>query len=236
MRVHYGGHFAAYLTKTNAAMAELRGSKDNDVRELAKRGLEEVLRNLDKVPEHLRATLRNQGGGFINHELYFSILAPQFKQPDDLIELTREQEALQRLRVGGLLEPDSAIAHLIDRDFGGVQQLQRAFDAVANGLFGSGWVWLEVAHHEEKGASLRITTTANQDNPIMTGSKGVPILGEDLWEHAYYLDRQNRRAEYVSAFWHVLNWGEVNRRLLAAVAARGWELRVPTSQEDVREL
>lgn len=178
MRVHYGGHFAAYLTKTNAAMAELRGSKDSSVRDLAKRGLEEVLRNMDKVPEHLRGTLRNQGGGYINHELYFSILAPQFKQPDDSVALTREQEALQRLRVGGLLEPESAVAQLIERDFGGLPQLQRAFDAVANGLFGSGWVWLEVVQEEGKGAALRITTTPNQDNPIMLGSKGVPILGE----------------------------------------------------------
>ncbi len=154
--------------------------------ELADWSLEALLSNLNAVPEDIRTVVRNHGGGTWNHDLFWQIMAP---------------------RAGG--EPKGALSQAIEAAFGDFGTFKAEFEKAANGRFGSGWAWLVV----QKDNGLAIVSTANQDNPLSDGL--LPILGLDVWEHAYYLKYQNRRAEYVSNWWNVVNWEEVARRYAA---------------------
>lgn len=177
MEIHYTKHHQAYTDKLNAA---LEGSA------LADASIEEIMAN---VSQHSTA-VRNNGGGFYNHSLFWSILSPQG---------------------GG--EPTGALAAAITDAFGSFEEFKTQFSDAAANQFGSGWAWLVV--YEGK---LSVGATPNQDNPLMdtTGLEGTPILGLDVWEHAYYLNYQNRRPDYIAAFWNVVDWNEVARRFEAA--------------------
>jgi Fe-Mn family superoxide dismutase len=150
------------------------------------KSLEELLRGINTVPEDIRAVVRNNGGGHHNHSMFWTIMAPN---------------------AGG--EPGGKLADAIGKAFGGFAKLKETFATAATTRFGSGWAWLAVT-----GGKLEVFSTANQDSPLMDGK--VPILGLDVWEHAYYLKYQNRRPDYVGAWWSVVNWPEVARRLDAA--------------------
>ncbi len=154
--------------------------------ELAARPLEALLRDLNSVPEDIRTIVRNHGGGAWNHTLFWEIMAPQ---------------------AGGV--PQGTLAKAIEAAFGSFENFKGEFEKAANGRFGSGWAWLV-----KQNSGLAIISTPNQDNPLSEGL--VPILGLDVWEHAYYLKYQNRRAEYVTNWWNVVNWEEVARRYAEA--------------------
>jgi len=153
---------------------------------LQKTSLEELLRGIATVPEAIRTAVRNHGGGHANHTLFWQVMAP---------------------KAGGA--PTGKLADALTKTFGGVDAFKEQFGAAAGSRFGSGWAWLVV--HDGK---LAVESTANQDSPIMDGK--TPILGLDVWEHAYYLHYQNRRADYIKAWWNVVNWPEVARRFDAA--------------------
>jgi Fe-Mn family superoxide dismutase len=174
MRLHHDKHHAAYVANLQKAVEQAP--------QLSRFRLEELLANLQLVPEALRPAVRNHGGGHYTHSLFWQCLAPQAPA-----------------------QPEGALAQAIARDFGSFAQLQKAFTQAALSVFGSGWAWLVAA-----GGKLLVTTTPNQDVPLAQGQ--VPLLGLDLWEHAYYLKYQWRRAEYVEAFWHVVNWPYVASR------------------------
>jgi len=211
MRVHHLGHFQAYTDKTNDALKALRA--DPVTHDLAKLGIDAVLRNLGNISAPLAAQLRNNGGGFVNHELFFSSLAAPHEGASE-----RENA------VGGLLDAQSEVAQRISRDFGEFDTFKAAFEDAASRLFGSGWVWLELHTPEAGTPILRITTTPNQDTPAMYPGR-VPLLGLDLWEHAWYLelcDEHSKRpalerAAYIYGFWKVINWRVVDARLQAAL-------------------
>jgi len=150
--------------------------------ELGGKSLDELMRGIDKVPEAVRTAVRNNGGGHWNHSMFWEIMSPK----------------------GG--EPAGAVADAIQNSFGGLDKFKEQWTAAGVGRFGSGWVWLL-----NDGKKLSITSTPNQDNPLMDG-KSPPILGLDVWEHAYYLKYQNRRPDYITAWWNVVNWEEVGRR------------------------
>ena len=150
--------------------------------ELQKLSVEELLAKLDEVPEEIRTALRNNAGGHANHSLFWEILSPEG---------------------GG--EPTGELADAINNTFGSLDEFKDLFETAAIGQFGSGWGWLVVDNGE-----LKVTSTANQDSPLSQGQ--TPILGVDVWEHAYYLNYQNLRADYVKAFWNLVNWDEVARR------------------------
>ncbi len=154
--------------------------------ELASKSLEELISNLSAVPESIRGAVRNNGGGHANHTLFWQILSPNG---------------------GGA--PSGDLANAINAAFGSFDNFKAQFKTAATGRFGSGWAWLVVASD----GSVSITSTPNQDTPVMDGQ--TPILGLDVWEHAYYLKYQNRRPDYVDAFWNVVNWAEVARRYAA---------------------
>jgi superoxide dismutase, Fe-Mn family len=160
-----------------------------DGTEWAGRPVEEVLRSLDQLPEDKRAPVRNNGGGHYNHTLFWEVMGPDG---------------------GG--EPEGALAEAIEQAFGSFDVFKEEFSAAGINRFGSGWAWLV---HD--GSALRVTSTANQDAPIMEGQ--TPILGLDVWEHGYYLRYQNRRPDYVAAWWNVVNWPEVARRYESLVGA-----------------
>lgn len=177
MEIHHDKHHAAYTNNLNAAIA------GTDLENLT---IEEVMvKGFDKAP------IRNNGGGFYNHNLFWDILAP-----------------------GGSTAPTGELAAAIDSAFGSFDKFKEEFSKAAATRFGSGWAWLCV----QKGGKVEICSTANQDNPLMPGigCGGTPILGIDVWEHAYYLHYQNRRPDYVAAFYNVINWSEVTRRFDAA--------------------
>ncbi len=176
MNIHHTKHHNAYITKVNDAIAGT---------DLENKSIEELVSNLDAVPENIRTAVRNNGGGHANHSLFWSILTPNGA------ELTGE------------------LADAINAKFGSVDSFKEEFAAAAAGRFGSGWAWLVVNNGE-----LEVTSTPNQDSPLMEGK--TPILGLDVWEHAYYLNYQNRRPDYISAFWNVVNWDEVSKRYTAA--------------------
>jgi superoxide dismutase, Fe-Mn family len=180
MRLHHDKHHQAYVDKANAA---LEGT------EWADRPVEEVLLNLDQLPEDKRTVVRNNGGGHYNHTLFWEIMGPDG---------------------GG--EPGGALAEAIEQAFGSFDAFKEAFAAAAVNRFGSGWAWLVW-----DGSALAVTSTANQDAPIMEGQ--TPILGLDVWEHSYYLRYQNRRPDYAAAWWNVVNWPEVARRYESLVGA-----------------
>jgi Fe-Mn family superoxide dismutase len=174
MKLHHDKHHQAYVTNLNGAV-----EKHSD---LGKKTPEELIKNLDSVPEDVRTTVRNNGGGHVNHTMFWQIMTP---------------------KGGG--NPTGNIASQIQTDFGGFEDFKKAFNDAAAKQFGSGWGWLVW-----KGGKLAVTTTPNQDNPLSQGL--YPILGNDVWEHAYYLKYNNRRPEYLGAWWNVVNWAEVNKR------------------------
>lgn len=180
MRLHHGKHHAGYVAKLNDAVAAAP--------QLAGRSVEQLLAELDRVPEAVRAAVRNQGGGHHNHTLFWSSLRPD----------------------GGA--PAEELATAISAAFGSQASLVERFTAAATGLFGSGWSWLTAGAD----GRLALETTPNQDSPLSAGRR--PLLGLDVWEHAYYLKYQNRRADYVKAWWNVVDWAEVGRRLARARA------------------
>jgi len=173
MEIHHTKHHQAYVDKLNAAMEKWPEGQ--------KMELEEILKNIDAVPEAIRTTVRNHGGGHYNHSLFWQIMKPQG---------------------GG--EPTGELAEAIRRDFGDFSKFKEEFTAAALGVFGSGWAWLvmENSKLKVKSSKLLIVTTPNQDTPLAMGYS--PILGIDVWEHAYYLKYQNRRQEYITAWWNVV--------------------------------
>ena len=177
MEIHHGEHHQAYINKVNAA---IEGS------DLEGKSIEDLVADLDAIPEDIRGAVRNNGGGHANHSLFWTIMGPA---------------------AGGAPQGDLAAA--IDAACGSFEAFQEAFAAAAATRFGSGWAWLSV-----DGDQLVVESTPNQDSPLMEGR--TPILGLDVWEHAYYLNYQNRRPDYVSAFWNVVNWDEVANRYAAA--------------------
>jgi len=179
MEIHHGKHHNAYVTNLNAALEKAP--------ELADKSLEDLLRNLNSVPEAVRTAVRNNGGGHWNHSQFWRTMAPN---------------------AGG--GPTGKLADAINAAFGDFEKFKEAFNAAGVGRFGSGWVWLV-----NEGGKLAITSTPNQDNPLMEG-KSAPLLGNDVWEHAYYLKYQNRRPDYLKAWWNTVNWDEVGKRFSGA--------------------
>ena len=178
MEIHHGKHHNAYVTNLNKA---LEGNAD-----LQALSIDQLIKSLDKVPENIRAAVRNNGGGHWNHSMFWLWLDPAKK--------------------GG--EPSGPLADAIKSSFGDFATFKTQFTAAATGRFGSGWAWLV-----NKDGKLTITSTPNQDNPAMEGTRpGDILLGLDVWEHAYYLKYQNRRPEYITAFWNVVNWPKVAER------------------------
>ena len=173
MNIHHTKHHNTYVTNVNNA---LEGHDD-----LASKSVEELISNLDAVPENIRTAVRNNGGGHANHTFFWNTLSPNG---------------------GG--NPTGALAEAIDKKFGSFDAFKEEFAKAAATRFGSGWAWL-VSNNGE----LEIMSTPNQDSPLMEGK--TPIVGLDVWEHAYYLNYQNRRPDYVSAFWNVVNWEEVSK-------------------------
>jgi len=173
MEIHYTKHHGAYTTNLNNALA---GGEWQD------RKIEEILAAISKLP----VAVRNNGGGYYNHNLFWKIMAP-----------------------AGGGQPSGDVGAAINTHFGSFEKFKEVFTQAAMTRFGSGWAWLI-----KSGNELKVTSTPNQDNPLMdiADVKGTPILGIDVWEHAYYLKYQNRRNEYVGAFWNVINWEEVTRR------------------------
>jgi Fe-Mn family superoxide dismutase len=175
MEIHHGKHHGTYVTNLNKALESAPG--------LAGKTIEELLaNNLSLVPENIRTAVRNNGGGHINHSMFWQIMAPQ---------------------AGG--QPSGHLAEALQSTFGSLGQFQEKFTAAALGRFGSGWAWLTA-----QGGKLDIYSTANQDSPVIEGK--YPVMGLDVWEHAYYLKYQNRRAEYIAAWWKVVNWAEIEKR------------------------
>lgn len=173
MEIHHTKHHQAYITKYVDAI--------NKYPELAEKDIEDVLRDFDNVPKDIQAAVRNNGGGYYNHRLFWEILAPNAKDM-----------------------PEGALLTAIDKDLGGFKKFQEDFNNAAATRFGSGWAWLVVTSN----GTLKVTSTPNQDVPF---NEGTPILGLDVWEHAYYLKYQNKRPDYISAFWNVVNWDQVEK-------------------------
>lgn len=180
MEIHYTKHHQTYINNLNAA---LEGAK------LPTPPVEELIADIDSLPESVRGAVRNNGGGHANHSLFWQVMSPEG---------------------GG--NPDGKLAAAIDAHLGGLDKFKDAFTKAAISRFGSGWAWLSVTPEKK----LVVESTANQDSPLMTGN--TPILGLDVWEHAYYLKYQNRRPEYIAAFYNVVNWPEVARRYEEAIA------------------
>jgi len=178
MNIHHTKHHNTYVTNLNAAV---EGKAD-----LESKSIEELISNLDAVPEDIRTAVRNNGGGHANHSLFWTILCPNG---------------------GGA--PTGELADAIASKFGSFDQFKEEFANAAKTRFGSGWAWLVVNNGQ-----LEVTSTPNQDSPLMEGK--TPILGLDVWEHAYYLNYQNRRPDYISAFFNVVKWDEVAKRYDAA--------------------
>lgn len=182
MKIHHDKHHGGYVTKLNAA---LEGT------EWASKDIAQVLKNLDKLPADKQTAVRNNGGGHFNHSLFWPIMAPKGK--------------------GG--SPSGELAKAIDSDLGGLAKLKEDFNAAAATRFGSGWAWVCVNPQ----GKLHVTSTANQDTTLMPekfgglGTGHTPILGLDVWEHAYYLSYQNRRPDYAKAWWDVVNWAQVEK-------------------------
>jgi len=175
MEIHHGKHHNAYVTNLNAALEKHP--------ELQSKSVDDLLKNINTVPEDIRTAVRNNGGGHVNHTMFWQIMGPNG---------------------GGA--PTGAIADAINGAFGGFDKFKEEVKKAAVGRFGSGWAWVI-----DNGGKLVVESSANQDSPLMEGKKVV--FGVDVWEHAYYLKYQNRRPDYVDAWWNVINWAEVNKRL-----------------------
>jgi Fe-Mn family superoxide dismutase len=174
MQIHHGKHHQAYVNNLNAALEKYPA--------LQGKSAEDLIKDLNAVPDDIRTAVRNNGGGHVNHSMFWKLMAPG---------------------AGGA--PSGALAQAITAAFGSFDAFKEQFAKAGVGRFGSGWAWLI-----DSNGKLSIESTANQDNPSMEGKKG--ILGLDVWEHAYYLKYQNRRPEYVSAWWNIVNWTEVEKR------------------------
>ena len=175
MEIHHGKHHNAYVTNLNAALDKHP--------ELQSKSIEDLLRDLNTVPEDIRTAVRNNGGGHHNHTMFWQIMGPN---------------------AGGA--PTGAIADAITGSFGTFDAFKEQVSKAGVGRFGSGWAWVI-----DQGGKLVVESTANQDSPLMEGKK--PVFGVDVWEHAYYLKYQNRRPDYIAAWWNVVNWAEINKRL-----------------------
>ena len=180
MEIHHTKHHQTYVDKLNAAL-----EKHPDLAEMS---VEELLRNMDKVPAEIKTAVQNHGGGHANHSLFWTILTPD-----------------------SLGRPGGKLLMAIEQKFGKFEDFQQKFNEAATNRFGSGWAWLVVNADQ----SLEVISTANQDSPLMNNQ--TPILGLDVCEHAYYLHYQNRRPEYIQAVWGIFNWAEVERRYLHAI-------------------
>jgi Fe-Mn family superoxide dismutase len=176
MEVHYTKHHQTYLDKFNAAYGQL----PEDLKELS---VEMLLKQLSIIPENIRSAIRNNGGGYYNHSLFWTMMSPESSSPSDELQTA------------------------LSSSFGGFEAFKKKFSEEAVGRFGSGWAWLV----KQEDGSLVVMSTANQDNPISENPNVKPILALDVWEHAYYLKYQNRRPEYIEQWWNVVNWNEVNR-------------------------
>jgi superoxide dismutase, Fe-Mn family len=179
MQLHHDRHHAAYVSNLNNAL--------KDYPNLQGLSVEALLRDLDRVPEAIRTKVRNNGGGHLNHTMFWQIMSPQG---------------------GG--EPTGELGQAIEQSFGSFADFQSQFNQAGSDRFGSGWVWLV----RSPNGQLEIISTANQDSPIINGQ--YPIMGNDVWEHAYYLRYQNKRADYLTNWWKVVNWPEVSRRFQQA--------------------
>src|SRR5690348_8606906 len=179
MEIHHTKHHQAYINNLNAAL------KDHP--EHQNKPIEQLIANLNAIPENIRTAVRNNGGGHANHSLFWQIMKP-----------------------AGGGEPTGALAEAINSTLGGFSAFKEALTKAGVSRFGSGWAWLV----KGKDGKLAITSTPNQDSPIMEGQ--TPLLGLDVWEHAYYLDYQNKRPDYITAWWNTIHWDEVARRLAAA--------------------
>jgi Fe-Mn family superoxide dismutase len=177
MEIHYTKHHQGYVDKLNAAL------KDHS--ELQDKPLEDLLWTLDSIPEEIKKAVRNNGGGHLNHSLFWKIMSPDG---------------------GG--DPQGELAEAINKDLGGFDKFKEDFINAATTVFGSGWAWLV----KDGSGKLLVQSTPNQDSPVMTGL--TPLLGLDVWEHAYYLKYQNKRPDYIGAFWNVINWEEVNNNFM----------------------
>ena len=175
MEIHHGKHHQAYINNLNAALGKHP--------EVQQRPVEDLLRSLNQVPEEIRTVVRNNGGGYLNHNLFWEIMAP-----------------------GGASEPSGELAQRINDSFGSFDSFKEQFEKSATTRFGSGWAWLAA----DASGRLHVFSTANQDHPLMDGH--TPILGLDVWEHAYYLKYQNRRPDYIKAWWNVVNWDVVAKK------------------------
>jgi superoxide dismutase, Fe-Mn family len=182
MRLHHTKHHQAYVDKLNAALAQHP--------ELTFTSIEDVIHQLNTLPDDIKTTVRNNGGGHINHRFFWDSMAP--RSSDDNT-------------------PPETVLSAINTSFGSFDTFQQLFTQAAVDRFGSGWAWLV-----DNNGTLEVTSTANQDSPLELGQ--TPILGLDVWEHAYYLKYQNRRPDYIEAWWHVVNWNAVNERL----AQKAW--------------
>lgn len=178
MQIHHGKHHQGYTNKLNAA---IEGT------DLEGKSIEDILRNMDSVPDNIKGAVQNNGGGYANHSLFWTVMSPDG---------------------GGA--PSGALGDAINGTFGSFDEFKSAFSSAAGTRFGSGWAWLVV----DGDGGLQVYSTANQDSPYMQGH--TPILGLDVWEHAYYLNYQNRRPDYVSSWWDVVNWDQVAANFAAA--------------------
>ncbi|MDQ2714043.1 MAG: superoxide dismutase [Chloroflexota bacterium] len=175
MQLHHDKHHAAYVNNLNAAL-------QNNA-QFSSASVEDIVKRINEVPENARTAVRNNGGGHVNHSMFWQIMKPNG---------------------GG--EPTGELASAISQAFGSFDAFKTAFNDAGTKRFGSGWAWLVL----DKSGKLQVTSTANQDSPFMEGL--YPVMGNDVWEHAYYLKYQNRRPEYLTAWWNVVNWDEVARR------------------------
>jgi len=179
MEIHHTKHHQAYINNANAALEKYP--------DLQNKSVEELLKDLNSLPEDIRTVIRNNGGGHANHSLFWPVMGPNG---------------------GG--QPSGELANAINSAFGSFDNFKDQFSKAAATRFGSGWAWLSV----DGSGNLKVTSTANQDNPLSEGL--TPILGLDVWEHAYYLNYQNRRPDYISAWWNVVNWDQVAKNYSAA--------------------
>jgi Fe-Mn family superoxide dismutase len=174
MHLHHDKHHATYVNNLNSAVKNTA---------FANMSVDELVRQINRIPDNIRTTVQNNAGGHSNHSMFWQIMKPNG---------------------GG--QPTGELANAIEQAFGSIDQFKAAFNDAGTKRFGSGWVWLVL----DQGGKLSVTTTANQDSPLMNGL--YPVMGNDVWEHAYYLEYQNRRPDYLAAWWNVVNWDEIARR------------------------
>jgi superoxide dismutase, Fe-Mn family len=174
MHLHHDKHHAAYVNNLNSAVQNTA---------FASMSVDELVRQINRIPDTIRTTVQNNAGGHANHSMFWQIMKPNG---------------------GG--QPTGELASAIEQAFGSFDHFKAAFNDAGTKRFGSGWVWLVL----DQGGKLSVTTTANQDSPLMNGL--YPVMGNDVWEHAYYLEYQNRRPDYLAAWWNVVNWDEIARR------------------------